>query len=342
MTGGCGWPSVALRAGLSLACAAVSAPRRGARHLRGWRCTPLAASGSGRAQRARPGWASRASPRAGGRQPGRTPRVFTSPAVSLHAAEDVWRALEPSGAQLALVRFTRGGGRQGTLESVSIEAAGRELARWWSAGESALAGALAAPVWGRYGAFKGQPRIAATLQWSVPERSLMLAGARGAERFEEILLAAIPTAAPPASDASRDTSLAGGITQAAGRACCQCAQPMPAGARPEACYCSKRCRQAASRARLRERSGRSALAPPERCSLCDGPMPTGVRPEARYCSKRCRQAASARGSRSHAGVQRARAGHPGRAAPPPASRARERRVARRVASRACHPACRRH
>jgi predicted nucleic acid-binding Zn ribbon protein len=210
----------------------------------------------------------------------------------LHAAEDVWRALERSGAQLALVRFTGGGGRQGTLESVSIEAAGRELARWWSAGESALAGALAALVWGRYGVFKGQPRIAATLQWSVPERSLMLAGTRGGERFEEILLAAIPTAAPPASDTSRDTSLAGGITQTAGRACYQCGQPIPAGARPEACYCSKRCRQAASRARLRERSGRSALAPPERCSLCDGPIPTGVRPEARYCSKRCRQAAS--------------------------------------------------
>jgi hypothetical protein len=209
----------------------------------------------------------------------------------LHAAEDVWRALEHSGAQLALVRFSGGGGRQGTLERVSIEAAGRELARWWGAGESALAGALAAPVWGRYGSFQGQPRIAATLQWHVADRSLLLAGTRGSGRFEETLPAAIRTAAPPSSDMSRDTSPARG-PRAADRECCQCGQRIPAGARPEARYCSKRCRQAASRARLRERSGRSALTAPERCARCEGPMPAGVRPEARYCSKRCRQAAS--------------------------------------------------
>jgi hypothetical protein len=211
----------------------------------------------------------------------------------LHALDDVWRALERSGAQLAVVRFTGGGGRQGTLDSVSTHAAGRELARWWSAGESALAGALAAPVWGRYGTFRGQPPIAATLQWHAADRSLLLAGTRASERFEQTLQAASATAAsatPSVSDTSRDTSPA--APPAAARECCQCGQSISAGARPEARYCSKRCRQAASRARLRERSGRSALAPPERCALCDGAMPTGVRPEARYCSKRCRQAAS--------------------------------------------------
>ena len=222
----------------------------------------------------------------------------------LHAPEDVWRALERTGGQIALVRFSGGGGRHGTLDSVSIQAEGRELAHWWGAGESALVGALAARVWGRYGTFRGQPRIAATLQWSVADRSLVLAGTRGTERFEEILVAATGTAAQTKRDASRDTSSdAGGKRgrspraeisepRGSGRECSGCGQPIPATARPEARYCSKRCRQAASRARLRERSGRSALVPPERCALCDGPMPTGLRPEARYCSKRCRQAAS--------------------------------------------------
>jgi hypothetical protein len=205
----------------------------------------------------------------------------------LHAAEDVWRALERSGAQLALVRFTGGGGRRGTLERVRIEAGDRELAHWSDAGASQLAGALAAPVWGRYGSCQGQPRMAATLQWHVADRSLRVAGARGAGRFEETLQAATRTAAAPSSD----TSPASG-PRAADRECCQCGQQIPAGARPEARYCSKRCRQAASRARLRERSGRSALTAPERCARCEGPMPAGVRPEARYCSKRCRQAAS--------------------------------------------------
>jgi len=211
----------------------------------------------------------------------------------LHALDDVWRALERSGAQLALVRFTGGGGRHGTLESVRIEAAGRELACRSSASESELAGALAAAVWSRYGTFKGQPAIAATLRWHGADRSLLLAGTRGTERFEEVLQAAIATAASVARsvrDTSRDTSSA--RRPAASRECCQCRQQIPAGARAEARYCSKRCRQAASRARVRERSGRSALAPPERCAVCDGPMPAGMRPEARYCSKRCRQAAS--------------------------------------------------
>jgi endogenous inhibitor of DNA gyrase (YacG/DUF329 family) len=218
----------------------------------------------------------------------------------LHAAEDVWRALERAGGQLALVRFSGGGGRQGLLDSVSIEAAGSELARFWGAGESELAGALAAPVWGRYGSFRGQPRITATLVWSVAERSLTLAGTRGTERFEEILLAATATAAQTIRDTSPD---AGGKRERSPRAelseprdaprtCSRCGQPIPASARQEARYCSKRCRQADSRARLRERSGRAALAAPERCARCDGPMSTGRRPEARYCSKRCRQAAS--------------------------------------------------
>ena len=178
----------------------------------------------------------------------------------------------------------------------------RELARWSGADESELAAALATPMWGRYGSFRGQPRIAGTLTWNVADRSLRLAGRRGTNRFQETLQAA-RTSTPAPRDASRDTSLAAGDApglprtgsrrpRAAARTGCRCGQPIAADARPEARYCSKRCRQAASRARLRERSGRAALKAPERCALCDGPMPAGLRPEARYCSKRCRQAAS--------------------------------------------------
>jgi hypothetical protein len=108
------------------------------------------------------------------------------------------------GAQLALVRFSGGGGRPGTLERVSLEAQG-SAPRLVDASEE-LAGALAAPVWGRYGSFRGQPPIAATLRWSVAERSLMLAGTRGTERLQEILLPASATAAQTIRDTSRDTS----------------------------------------------------------------------------------------------------------------------------------------
>jgi len=206
----------------------------------------------------------------------------------LHALEDVWRALERAGARSAQVRFSGGGGRQATLEKVSLRASGRELAR---ADHSELAGALAAPIWGRYGSFRGQPPIRATLVWNVAKRSLVLAGTRAGARFEQTLQAASERPLPPLHDVSRDTSPTIEV-HATGRLCECCGQPITPNARPEARYCGKRCRQAASRARLRELSGRAGLKPPERCSRCHGPMPTGLRPEARYCSKRCRQAAS--------------------------------------------------
>jgi len=223
----------------------------------------------------------------------------------LHALEDVWRALERAGAEIAQVRFSGGGGRQSRPDSVSLHAGDRELTRWCDADETELAAALAAPVWGRYGSFRGQPPIAATLTWNVADRMLRLAGRRGTDRFQETLQAAATPALRDASLAAKDghrparTSV--GRPRATARTCCRCGQPIAADARSEARYCSKRCRQAASRARLRERSGRAALKPPQRCALCDGPMPAGLRPEARYCSKRCRQAASrARLSLAHA------------------------------------------
>jgi hypothetical protein len=80
----------------------------------------------------------------------------------LTSREDVFAALERAGAQIALVRFHGGSGRHGTLEEISIRADGREIPDW--AGDTELSRALAAPVWGRYASFHGQPGIAATLR----------------------------------------------------------------------------------------------------------------------------------------------------------------------------------
>jgi endogenous inhibitor of DNA gyrase (YacG/DUF329 family) len=199
---------------------------------------------------------------------------------------------------VAPVPLPGGGGNPGSISAVTLENAnGKELTRW-SSGEGALPEALAAPIWGRYALFRGHPRITGLLMWDARRRSIALVGERGGQKFEEILSAPTPTTL---RDTSRDTSpravrtdTSGGAAEASGtsRSCERCGDPLAAGLRAEARYCSKRCRQAASRARLRQQSGRAGLTPPERCALCQGPMPSGVRPEARYCSKRCRQAAS--------------------------------------------------
>jgi len=235
--------------------------------------------------------------------------------LELLVDEQVWQELGRWGADVALVRFSGGGGNPGSIGAVTLEAAGeRELARWEN-GEGELPEALAAPIWGRYGLFRGHPRITGIVMWDAQQRQVLVAGKRGREKLDEVLLVAPRQAASPVRDTSCDASLVGGL-RAAGRVCCECGQPISAGARPEACYCSKRCRQAASRARLREHSGRSALAPPEHCACCEGPMPAGVRPEARYCSKRCRQAASrarlalARGRGVGAGITGSASGRP--------------------------------
>jgi predicted nucleic acid-binding Zn ribbon protein len=167
--------------------------------------------------------------------------------------------------------------------------------------------ALAAPIWGRYALFRGHPRITGLLLWGVHERRVVVAGERGGEKFDEVLSAPRPptrlTVMPPAPAALRDTSPgpaasadqqtppardAGEVS----RVCEHCGEPLPAGLRCEARYCSKRCRQAASRARLKLQPLKPPSPPPERCSWCGEPMPAGRRAQARFCSKRCRQASS--------------------------------------------------
>jgi hypothetical protein len=295
-------PSCAARAGLRCQTSRYSGkPTRWLHGARGWRQRPCPTC------KARPGELCRtpSGRRAGRPHTARLGRVRRE----LLADEQVWEELEQWGASVALVRFCGGGGNAGSISAVALENGnGEELTRW-SSGEGELPDALAAPIWGRYALFRGHPRITGLLMWDARARSITLAGERGARKFEEILSAPrqtsrvtiAPVPVNTLRDTSRDTSPRAVGTDTAGRAaevsgtsrsCERCGDPLAAGLRAEARYCSKRCRQAASRARLRQRSGRAGLTPPERCALCQGPMPSGVRPEARYCSKRCRQAAS--------------------------------------------------
>ena len=223
----------------------------------------------------------------------------------LFAEQGVWEELERWEAAAALLRFSGGSGSQGTIAAVTLEDRKKdELARWGS-GEGELPEALAAPMWARYALFRGHPPISGLLMWDVPERQVVIAGERGGEKFEELLSAprqlyrppvtpvavsAADVSRAPATRAHRSTSLA--AAREASRSCERCGEPLPPGLRAEARYCSKRCRQAASRTRLKDRPSSPPLSPAETCAWCEGPMPAGVRVEARFCSKRCRQASS--------------------------------------------------
>jgi hypothetical protein len=125
-----------------------------------------------------------------------------------------------------------------------------------------------------------------------------------------------------------------GAPAAAGEssACAWCGGPMPEGLRPEARFCKKACRQASSRARLKDRPARSGSPPPVTCSWCDGPMPDGLRAEARFCAKSCRQASSrfSLGMRSIPGAEPLGPGDTSPALEPPASATRRRRPPREV------------
>ena len=219
----------------------------------------------------------------------------------LFAEQGVWEELERWEAATALARFSGGGGSQGSIAAVTLEdAKKRELARW-SSGEGELPEALAAPMWARYALYRSHPRISGLLMWDVQERQVVIAGERGGEKFEELLSAPRQLYRPPVTPASaarahRGTSPAG--AREASRSCERCGEPLPPGLRAEARYCSKRCRQAASRARPREdRPPSPPPSPAETCAWCEGPMPAGVRGEAQFCSKRCRQASSRRAVR---------------------------------------------
>lgn len=206
---------------------------------------------------------------------------------------------------VATVSFSGGAGKAATIVSASLkDAGGREVLRF-SSGQGPLVEALAAPIFGRYASFRGHPRILATVVWDLASGEVGCAGTRGGRQFSELLdhRPRSYVRQPRARDMSRDVSSA--VLRrpplAEPRTCPVCGTALDGGKRVETVYCCKRCRQAASRARIRASSARASLRGPSRCALCVGPMPVGVRAEALYCSKRCRQAASRRRLRGRRG-----------------------------------------
>src|SRR5450755_4940124 len=199
----------------------------------------------------------------------------------LFADEDVWQELERCGATVALVRFSGGGGRPGSIAAVTLkDGEERDLARWGH-GAGKLPEALAAPIWGRYALFRGHPRITGLLMWDVHERQVVVAGERGGQKFDEVLspprppsrLTVMPTAPTTLRDmspgsaapADQQSSLPARAVGETSRVCEHCGEPLAAGLRSGAWYCSKRCRQAASRARLKCQPSKPPSPPPERC-----------------------------------------------------------------------------
>jgi hypothetical protein len=96
----------------------------------------------------------------------------------------VWEALERRGAT---VSFTGWAGEGGTIVAIVLGSLhGDELVdvdRW--IGREELAYALATPLWDRFGLFAGQPRTVGTVTWTAADRSVVITGRRGGERFEE-------------------------------------------------------------------------------------------------------------------------------------------------------------
>jgi hypothetical protein len=105
----------------------------------------------------------------------------------LAARQAVWEELERRGAMIAVVGFSGRAGRGGTTGAITVSRLeGQELIdveRWGGRDELALG--LEGPVWDRYGEFAGHPLIRGTVTWTLADRSVVIAGDRGGERFEE-------------------------------------------------------------------------------------------------------------------------------------------------------------
>jgi hypothetical protein len=72
--------------------------------------------------------------------------------------------------------------------AVTLEDGEKRVLARWGVGEGELPDALAAPVWGRYALFRGHPRITGLLVWDVKERCVLVAGERGGEKFDRVLV----------------------------------------------------------------------------------------------------------------------------------------------------------
>ena len=148
---------------------------------RGWRarCCPTCRAESGEPC-ATPSGREASRPHAARLRPGRHELV---------ALTAVWEELERRGASIALVPFSGRGGEGGRIGRIVLRRlqgdALVQVERWCDRDE--LAFALEAPVWDRYGSFAGHPRIGGEVTWTLADRSIVIAGVRGRERFEEVI-----------------------------------------------------------------------------------------------------------------------------------------------------------
>jgi hypothetical protein len=113
--------------------------------------------------------------------------------------EGVWEELERWNATTAFVRFSGGGGSRGSIGAVTLEDSEKRVLARWGVGEGELPEALAAPIWGRYALFRGHPRITGVLMWDVKERCVLVAGERGGEKFDQVLVSKLVTRTPQGS-----------------------------------------------------------------------------------------------------------------------------------------------
>jgi hypothetical protein len=99
----------------------------------------------------------------------------------------VWDELERRRVSVATVPFRGRAGQGGEIDVIRLQQVrdeeSREVRLWPDSEE--LAHALAAPVWGRFGTFAGQPLVRAEVIWKVDRRSVVIVGRRGERRFEE-------------------------------------------------------------------------------------------------------------------------------------------------------------
>lgn len=107
----------------------------------------------------------------------------------LTARQAVWEELERRGATIAVVPFSGRGGHGGTTGTITLRRlVDDELVDVERpSSRDALALALEAPVWDRYGQFDGHPSIRGTVTWTLADRSIRIAGQRGGEGFEDTL-----------------------------------------------------------------------------------------------------------------------------------------------------------
>jgi hypothetical protein len=99
----------------------------------------------------------------------------------------VWEELERRQATIAVVPFWGRAGMGGNIGTVTLSRVDHDelidVEHWSSRDE--LAYALEGPVWDRYGLFAGQPLISGEAIWTVQDRTVVIVGTRGDERFEE-------------------------------------------------------------------------------------------------------------------------------------------------------------